>query len=450
MNKEALSIFSEIAQKLLQAERENGVIKPISTEALFEKLDLNLSPEACSDSDWKQSITNLVLQTPRTSTKKFFNQLFGGRNTYATIGDLLAVLLNNSLYTYKVGGAMIGVEKVLIREISHLLGYDPETSDGLTVPGGSMCNMMAMIMARDFRNSEIPQTGVQTKMIYYTSEDSHYSIPKNASFIGIGRNQIRLIPTNRQGVMDTETLQEIIEKDLAENMIPTMINATAGTTVLGAFDPISTCADIAEKYGVWLHVDGAYCGAVLYSNKYKHLIDGVHRADSFCFNAHKMLNAPISCSIFLAKEDKMLYQSFNNEANYLYQTHDDYFNPGKISMQCGRRNDALKLWTLWKAIGTNGLGKMIDHQFALAKHARSYIESHPDYILYSFENSISVCFNYKNIPANELCNQLYQEGLLMVGYGDFRGEQFVRLVTVNAGNEVEDIEAFFNIIETMF
>lgn len=148
------------------------------------------------------------------------------------------------------------------------------------------------------------------------------------------------------------------------------------------------------------------------------------------------------------KDKNKLFHSFANEADYLYQTDEDEFNPGKTSLQCGRRNDALKFWTLWKSVGTEGLEQIVDKQFELAEVARSYIENHPDYILYSFKDSISVCFNYKGIPARELCTQLYEKSKLLVGYGAFGNNEFIRLVTINVQNEPEDILNFFKVIET--
>ena len=160
-----------------------------------------------------------------------------------------------------------------------------------------------------------------------------------------------------------------------------------------------------------------------------------------------MIGTPLSCSLLLVKDKKHLYQSFSNEADYLYQTDEDEFNPGKTSLQCGRRNDALKFWTLWKSVGTKGLEAIVDKQFELANVARKYVENHPDYTLYSFENSISVCFNYKGIPARDICTGLYEDSELMVGFGTFQDTEFIRLVTINAQNDPQDIHNFFEILE---
>ena len=159
------------------------------------------------------------------------------------------------------------------------------------------------------------------------------------------------------------------------------------------------------------------------------------------------MGVPLTCSILVTQHKEQLFKSLSAEANYLYQTDDDDYNLGKSSLQCGRRNNALKFWTLWKSVGTRGLETIVNKQFLLADVARDYISDHPDYTLYSYDDSLSVCFNYRNIPAEKLCQSLYDNGELMVGYGRFSGKTFVRLVTINYGNSKEDILNFFKILE---
>jgi len=439
-----LELFNKLAHKLFEAENTNPVTKPIPAKELFEQLDITLQEKP--DANFEETIEKLVLNTPRTATRLFFNQLFGGRNPQATLGDLLAVLLNNSMYTYKVAGPQVGVEKEILHNICDLIGY-PETSDGTFAPGGSMSNFMAMVMARDAFKKNIQTEGVQEKLIVYTSAESHYSIPKNAALMGVGREQVRLVATDAFGKMIPQALEVLIKKDIEDGNHPFFVNATAGTTVLGAFDAIEPLSEICKKHNMWLHVDGAYCGSVIFSATHKHLVKGLEHSDSFSVNAHKMMGTPLTCSIIVTRDKKHLNNSFSNDAAYLYQTDGDDYNLGKTSIQCGRRNDALKFWTLWKSVGTIGLQKIVDQQFQLAEVARDYIKNNNDYTLYSFDDSISVCFNYKNIPAQHLCTALYEHAELMVGYGTFQENEFVRLVTINAGNKKEDILNFFTVLE---
>ena len=441
-----LVLFNELVEILISEEEQNPVADRIEADKLYKAIDLSLNATPMVDDDFKSVLKDVLVSTPKTATNLFFNQLFGGRQGKAVLGDLLAVLLNNSMYTYKVAGPQVGIEQEIIRKSCDMIGYGPQ-SNGTFPTGGSMSNYMALLMARDAKDPLSKTKGMTKPMVVYTSKESHYSNSKNASFAGIGRDNIRFIEADSKGRMIADELENQIKKDIKDGFIPTYVNATAGTTVLGAFDPIDEIADITEKYNVWLHVDGAYCGSVIFSKKYKHLIKGVERSNSFSYNAHKMLGTPLTCSIILVNDKKHLHDSFSNDAEYLYQTDGDDFNLGKTSFQCGRRNDALKFWTLWKSIGTNGLEKIVDQQFDLADVALKYIRNNPDYTLYSFDDSISICFNYKNIAPTTLCTALYENQITVVGFGAFKDETFIRFVTINANNEKVDILNFFKVLE---
>jgi sulfinoalanine decarboxylase len=441
-----LALFNELVEVLINEEAENPVAQRIESSKLYDAIDLSLNEDAMIDDDFKSLLREVLVSTPKTATNLFFNQLFGGRQSKAILGDLLAVMLNNSMYTYKVAGPQVGIEQEIIRQSCDLIGYGPK-SNGTFPTGGSMSNYMGLIMGRDAKDPSCRLNGMSKTLIIYTSEECHYSNAKNASFAGIGKNNIRYIKADSKGRMLSEKLEEQILKDIQNGEIPTYVNATAGTTVLGAFDPIAEIADITEKYKIWLHVDGAYCGSVIFSEKYKHLVKGVERSNSFSYNAHKMLGTPLTCSIILVNDKKHLHDSFSSDADYLYQTDGDDFNLGKTSFQCGRRNDALKFWTLWKSLGTKGLEQIVDQQFNLADVALDYIRSNSDYTLYSFDDSISICFNYKNIDPMALCTALYEHQITVVGFGSFEENTFVRLVTINANNEKDDILNFFKVLE---
>ncbi len=441
-----LELFQTLAKELLELENEEPAPLPINPYKLDDKLDLSLEDDPILDDRFKHSLRMLVKHTPKTASKVFFNQLFGGRKPRAVLGELLSVMLNNSMYTYKVAGPQVLVEKNVLDKVCEIVGW----SDGYgTVPtGGSLSNYMAMVMARDWKDPKIHEEGVKPGMMVYTSEDCHYSIAKNAALMGIGRENVRFIKTNKLGQMDPQALEHQIKLDAEIGLRPFMINATAGTTVMGAYDDIKALSAIAKRHELWLHVDGAFGGSVIFSKKYRHLVDGLELADSFNFNAHKMLSTPLTCSIIVTKHKEMLYHSFSTDASYLYQTLDDEYNPGKISLQCGRRNDALKFWTLWKTVGTKGLESIVDKQFDLAKQVFDYISDNPDYTVYNRFPAVTVCYNYKDVDPKEICTQLYEEAKLIVGYGSFQEDTFVRLVTINSENDPEDIKAYFDVFES--
>ena len=120
-----------------------------------------------------------------------------------------------------------------------------------------------------------------------------------------------------------------------------------------------------------MHIDGAFGGALIFSKQHKELLRGIEKSDSFCFNAHKTLGAPLSCSVLLFKNDQDLLRSFDTDANYLFQTHNDKYNLGKTSLECGRRNNALKFWTLWKSIGSIGIQNIVEKQLLISNKMRT-------------------------------------------------------------------------------
>jgi sulfinoalanine decarboxylase len=444
--KDDLLFFNELINDLINDELANPISKATPTSELNSKFDLELKSSPAIVEDFKKELKKLVLNTPKSSSKLFFNQLFGGRHSKAILGDLLAVMLNNSMATYKIAGPQVAVEKEIIKQVNKLIGY-PEGCGGTFPTGGSMANFMSLVMARDKKDAEIKNKGMQGKLIAYTSVNSHYSLAKNIAFAGIGRDNIRYIKSNKVGQIDVTDFKKQLKNDIENGFVPFYLNATAGTTVLCAFDNLAELSPICKEHNIWLHVDGAFGGTVIFTDKYNHLVKGIELTDSFCFNAHKTLGAPLSTSLIVVKDNRDLYNSFNNDATYLYQTDDENYNLGQTSFECGRRNNALKFWTLWKAIGTNGIGKIVEHEFQLADTARNYVKDNEDYTLYSFDDSLSICFNYKDFDPVDLCTKLYQHNKLMIGFGYFHKQGFVRLVTINGENTNENILNFFTVLE---
>jgi len=441
-----LKLFNDLVAFFLEDEIKNPVAKYIAPTDVEKEFELKLGEEGIDAKDLRSSLKKLLLQSPKSSSKLFFNQLFGGRHSKAVLGDLLAVMLNNSMATYKIAGPNINIEKEVLIQIYNLIGYG-DNAGGTFPTGGSMSNFMSLIMARDKIDSKAKDKGALKKLVAYTSENSHYSMSKNASLSGIGRENVRYIRSDQYGRLNILEFINQVKLDKSSGLIPFYLNATAGTTVLGAFDNISNLAPICKDNNIWLHLDGAFGGSVIFSKKYKHLVNGIHLTDSFCFNAHKTLGAPLSTSILAVRNKEDLYNSFNNDADYLYQTHNEDFNLGRTSFECGRRNNALKLWTMWKSIGRKGISKIIEREFKLADEARNYLKANSNYIIYSFEDSLSVCFNYKNFDPVDLCSKLYENNKLMVGFGNFKNKTFIRLVLVNFENSTTDVVNFFNILE---
>ena len=444
--KEDLLLFNELVAVFLEDEFQNPVSEYIKPHEVKRMIDIKLGEEGIIDSEFKIVLKELLRKSPKSSSKLFFNQLFGGRHSKAVLGDLLAVMLNNSMATYKISGPQVAIEKEILSQVNKLIGYD-KNAGGTFPTGGSMSNFMSLIMARDKVNLNIKEAGMSQNLVAYTSDNAHYSLSKNASFSGLGRANIRHIQSDEYGRINVLEFEKQVHIDLVNGFIPFYLNATAGTTVLCAFDNISELEPICKKNNIWLHLDGAFGGSVIFSDKYKYLVDGIHLTNSFCFNAHKTLGAPLSTSILVVKDKNDLYNSFNNNATYLYQTHDEDFNLGQTSFECGRRNNALKLWTMWKAIGIRGIANIVEQEFKLADIARNYIDNNEDYKRCNFGDSLSICFNYKDFDAEDICTKLYETNTLMVGFGIFQNKRFIRLVIVNCENSIDDLMQFFKVLE---
>ena len=166
--KNALSIFNELSEVLATEEKERPVASRIDADVLYNTLDLSLNEEGLSDEKLKEVLGEVIASTPKTATNLFFNQLFGGRQSKAMLGDLLAVLLNNSMYTYKVAGPQVGIEQQIIRQSCDMIGYG-KNSNGTFPTGGSMSNYMGLIMGRDAADPEFRHSGPQKKMVIYAT-----------------------------------------------------------------------------------------------------------------------------------------------------------------------------------------------------------------------------------------------------------------------------------------
>lgn len=448
MKSAELESLIEIINRLLEEEAAHPAFKAMPPDKVREGIDLRIPEHGKGIEEVFRLAEEVVLRTPRTGSRRFFNQLFGGRYMPAVAGEMLAAVLNSSMYTYKVAGIQILIEKEILSFFCERVGF--ADGDGILVPGGSMSNLVAMTLGRNEKRSGIRNHGLSGEMMTaYASDQSHYSLVKNAGILGIGRENVRLVGTDERGRMLVDELVEAIEADLAHGAVPFFVCATAGTTVLGAFDPIADIAAVAGEYGLWFHVDGAFGGTLLLSSGHRHFLAGCDLADSFSWNAHKMMSVPLAGSAILVKQSGMLNKHLSEDAHYLFQTDGEDLNPGQKSIQCGRRNDALKIWMALQSLGLRGYEQRIRQQFDLAKYASDRIAADDELELECEPESVTVCFNVRGAAAEVICEQLDLMGLGKVGYGSFRDRTFVRMVFVDPEITYADIDGFLSDIKTV-
>ena len=447
LTERALAALSRLASSQLATEHQPFVPSERSPSDLRRELGIALAEQGSGLDELVGKLERILAATPSSSSRRFFNQLFGGRDPAGLLAEMVTPLTNSSMYTYKVAGPAVLIEQEVIARALRKLGY-PD-GEGTFSPGGSLSNMTAMLVARNEKLREVRENGFEgQRLTVYLSDQGHYSIRKSAGMLGLGRNAVRLVPTNVNGSMDSSAARRLIEHDRRSGAIPLMLVATTGTTVLGAFDPIGELADLAREFDMWLHVDGAFGGSVMLSDEYRGLMDGAERSDSFTWNAHKMMGVPLSCSMLLLSRRGLLQAHLDEPAEYLFQSDDAELNPGRHSIQCGRRNDALKLWAAWQLHGDAGFARRIGRQFAVARLFTSMIENDPELTLAKPPQSINVCFEVTGKSSRDICTLLDRTGRLKIGFGTVDGRDVIRMVCVNPDVTESDLRIFVEEIKS--
>lgn len=441
-----LADAAQIAAVVVEQESRAEGMVPIDVTEALGSLPITIPQQGVGEAEAIERLRRVVIATPTTSGTRFFNQLFAGRERIATIAEALTVVLNQSMYTYKVAGPQVLIEREVLERL--LAKASMTGGDAMFTPGGSLSNLAAMIVARNEMIPGAKEQGIDgRKHTIYTSAESHYSIRKNAGMIGVGRENVRKVAIDAHGRMDPAALTSMIKADRADNKSPMMIISTSGTTVMGAFDQIEPISEIAQQEKIWLHVDGAFGGSALMHPKHRDLLAGLDRADSFTWDAHKMMGVPLICSVALTRKPGLFREHFDETASYLYQQDFEqdhaWLNPGTRSLQCGRRNDALKLWALWQSLGDDGFAQRIEKQHALARHAVGIIKSN-DQLKLSFDPAwVNVCFEVAGKSTEAICDRLNTLGTLKIGHGVVFGRRVIRLVTIDPQIDERDIDRLF-------
>ncbi len=449
---------SRIVDKINQyiaanSERAVPVTSYLHPAELGKKLNLKIPDAGCSQEELYRFIDLYLKYAVRTGHPQFFNQLWSGFTLPGFLGDLFTSLTNTSMYTYEVAPVATLLEKTLIQKMGLLAGFsDPE---GIFMTGGSNGNLVAMMIARNITLPRIKQQGYVegSNLVVFVSDQSHYSFEKAANILGIGSSQVIKVKSDNRGSLIPEELKLKIEQSLAAGKRPFFVAATAGTTVLGAFDPCDRIAAIAHKYNLWFHVDGSLGGTVLLSPQHLNLLKGIEMADSFVWNPHKLMGLPLTCSVILLKEKGHLFRT-NSTSGTEYIFHEDESGAcdlGPFSLQCGRRVDVLKLWLSWMFYGNQGYADRIDRFFELAAYMEQIVHQHSRLELMAPRTSVNICFRYlpkTHLNINDFNLRLRQKlagaGICLVNYSYLGKNLVLRPVIANHELTRSDIDLFFN------
>ncbi|MCP4349513.1 MAG: hypothetical protein GY795_28865 [Desulfobacterales bacterium] len=445
----------------------------LKTEFDFSLKNDELNPETLKD-----IISSLVQFTPNVLSPTYLNYFYSAPDPIGIIGDWLAALLNTNVHAYEASPFFSLAEIELVRALSQVAGYDKD-SDGIFCPGGSYSNLLAMYLSR---NAALPETiskglSEQKKLVFFTSEQAHYSFDRAAALLGLGTDAVNKIKCDQKGRIIPEYLKQKIDQALEKGEHPFMVGATLGTTVLGGFDPLTEIQAVLSDYpDIWLHVDAAWGGAVLMSEKFRPLARGIENADSITWDFHKALSAPILCSVLLLKNSSGLKNSFKDDASYLFHGADGNpehgYNLGEKTPQCGRRADAFKFWLMWKMRGKKHFEAQVEKRFEIAAEVIEQIKSkdcfllnddYPDYWNISFWylpehlrhlRDMGQCSDNDKTQISRLTvsiNQcLKKDGRIMINYATIPGvPTFLRLVVNNSLLDATHLTMILDVVESL-
>ncbi|MEE3696055.1 aspartate aminotransferase family protein [Glaesserella parasuis] len=382
------------------------------------------------------------------------------------IAEVLINATNQSMDSWDQSPAGSLMEVQLIEWLREKVGYGKGQA-GVFTSGGTQSNLMGVLLARDaciakhWKNADGTEWSVQRngippdamqKVKVVCSENAHFSVQKNMAMMGMGFQSVVTVPCYENAQMDTNALEATLAKLYLEGKVVACVVATAGTTDAGAIDPLKVIRAITNKFGVWLHVDAAWGGALLLSNEYRHFLDGIELTDSITLDFHKHFFQSISCGAFLLKDENE-YRYIDYKADYLNSEYDEEHGVPNLvakSLQTTRRFDALKLWFTVEALGENLYGSMIDHGVKLTRAVADYIKATDGLELLVEPQFASVLFRVvpQGYPAEfvdtlnqNVADELFARGEANIGVTKVNNIQSLKMTTLSPIATLENVQA---------
>jgi len=447
MMDDALSYLEEV--------RERPVWQPISQESKdFFSGNIPRLPEG--EEQAYQDFKDQILSNPMGNIHpRFWGWVMGNGIPYAAMAELLAATINPNMG----GGEHLPnyVERQVVNWCKEMLGF-PANSNGLLVSGGSMANFTGLAVARnvmagfDIRNEGV--AAAPKPMTVYASIETHSSNYKAVEQLGLGKNNMRFIAVNDKNEINVQILEETIREDIASGFKPICIIANAGTTNTGAIDDLNALADICEREKIWFHVDGAFGALVAITDDYKHLVEGMERADSLAFDLHKWMYMPFEAACVLIRDFEDHMNTFTVSPDYLSHmprglAGGEHAWFGDMGLQLTRGFKALKIWMSIKAYGLDHFARQIEQDIKHAKYLAALIEKHENFELLDNIPLNIVCFRYINSNLadesldefnNEIILRLHERGLAVPSYTKLRGKFALRVSITNHRSTRKDFD----------
>lgn len=351
--------------------------------------------------------------------------------------DALTSAVNNNMLSYELSPVFTELEAALLVWFGKKFGLSSNCFGTLTA-GGSLANITALLLARNHQDQRILREGVKKNLFAFVSEAAHTSFDKAMNVLGLGKEQLIKIPTNYRGEILIDPLQDAIKQVKQKEGIPFIIIAVAGTTITGAIDPIGVLAEIAKANNCWFHIDCAYGGGVIFSERWNYLLKGTDRADSITFNPQKWLGIARTCAMLLVKDRQLLETGFDQHLPYM-SSH--ALNFGNLTLQGTRRTDILKLWLALQALGLSGIETYIDRSMSFTQEFCQIIER-SSVVRLSLEPTLNIiCLESKdpNQTNRELQKKLQIKDQYWFSLPTWKGREILKAVILHPYPKLTDI-----------
>jgi glutamate/tyrosine decarboxylase-like PLP-dependent enzyme len=362
----------------LETGRVTPPLDPGQVRAMLSRFDFSAPVDALEALDFLvDGLWKFQTHTPHPRYYGLFNP---APTTMGIAGDALVAAFNPQLAAWSHSPLAIEIEQHLVRAFGARFGYDPAQTDGTFASGGMEANHTAVLTALVHAFPEFACHGLRAlaaQPVLYVSAEAHHSLLKAARLCGLGTDAVHEIPVEANLRMNPEALASRIAQDRAQGFAPFMVAATAGTTNAGAIDPLAAIADVAAHEKLWLHVDAAWGGAAALVPELRPLLDGIERADSITFDAHKWLSVPMGAGIYLSRHTDILDRTFRTAVTYMPReaAELDVVDPCMHSIQWSRRAIGLKVFLSLAVAGWEGYAAAIRHMVAMGALLREQLET---------------------------------------------------------------------------
>lgn len=367
---------------------------------------------------------------------RFFGYVASPATPIGAYADLITGALNANITCWRSGPAGTEIEQLVVRWLGSLIDY-AANAKGLLTSGGSMANMIALLVAaRRKLRPDVSRTGLWNAgppLIVYASEEAHMSIAKAADILGLGRDNVRVVACDNRQRMRVDSLLQQIEKDLREGFRPCCVVASAGTVNTGVIDPLEGIASMANEFDLWFHVDGAYGAPGVLDKRKKHLFSGLERADSVSLDPHKWLYVPVDAGCLLFRDHVPVRTTFSTEdADYIRihgHSDDEAFAFWDYGVELSRRFRALKVWLTLSYYGARRIAEAVRGDISLAAYLGELVSAADDFELLAPVELSICCFRY--VPPGTKIEDLDQLNERIMSRVQTGGRAYLSNATVN-------------------